>query len=423
MFTLKKSSAFTLALLLSSQVMASDNISFLAFGDGGYHPDYPKTKHIKNPRDKDAFIAAEKKDWLEDNRPLAEFDHAPIYVYPGTQTATEHTGALVVGQAMAALCKQSQCDFAIQLGDNIYPDGADAKDGKDDQKRMDDLIKKPLLPLFEQQPDLMVYSALGNHDWKSSRKGVELQLAWMGKEPNFTMGEKGYYRYKVGQPGNDVEFFVLDTNMLLSGQHYYDVPLRADGTEQGLASALASKQAEVEKIEKHETPLGGEDHTQLAWLAEGLKTSQAKWKIVYGHHVLWSIGGTKFNEAHVLRKLLLPELCQYADAYIAGHEHDLELLTDDCSRVLGHHDKPKLPLIISGAAAKMRGVHSPFATAQEATYPEYDLVWNKPFVWGFAQIELDNNNDEMHVRFYSTPKEQTGELINEASFTFPHRSK
>ena len=33
-----------------------NNISFLAFGDGGYHPDYPKLKHIKNPKNKAQFI-------------------------------------------------------------------------------------------------------------------------------------------------------------------------------------------------------------------------------------------------------------------------------------------------------------------------------------------------------------------------------
>lgn len=56
----------------------NQNISFLAFGDGGYHHDYPKIKHIKNPRNKAEFIAKERDDWLEDYRPLAEFDHAPF---------------------------------------------------------------------------------------------------------------------------------------------------------------------------------------------------------------------------------------------------------------------------------------------------------------------------------------------------------
>lgn len=421
---MKKITILTSLLLAASALPALSNerISFLAFGDGGYHPDYPKQKHLTKPKTKAEFIAAEKKDWLEEHRPIEEFGHAPIYVYPGTEIATEDTGAASVGKAMATLCQNVACQFGIQLGDNIYPDGADANDGKDDQKRMNDLILSPLKPLFEQQPELVVYSALGNHDWKTSRKGVALQTAWMAKQPNFHMDKQGYYRFKQGSPGNDVEFFVLDTNMLLSGQHYYEIPLATDGSEQGLATALAKGQAEVEDIEKHEVPLDGEDHKQLAWLAKGLKTSKAKWKIVYGHHILWSIGGTKYDEGHVLRRLILPELCQYADAYIAGHEHDLELLTDDCSRV-SSDKKPPLPLIISGAASKMRGVHRGLENYQERQYQEYDLIWNKAFTWGFAHIELDNQQDELNVNFYTTPTNKSGELVKEKSFSSKHRSK
>ncbi|MDO7085719.1 metallophosphoesterase [Pseudocolwellia sp. AS88] len=397
------------------------NISFLAFGDGGYHPDYPKIKHIKKPRNKEQFIEKERKDWLEDYRPIEEFDHAPIYVYPNTETATEDTGAAAVGLAMAEVCKLRTCEFAIQLGDNIYPDGADANDGKDDQKRMDDLILKPLLPLLADNKDMMVYSALGNHDWKSSRKGVALQTEWMKNQPNFYLDEKGYYQYKVGEQGNDVEFFVLDTNMLLSAQPIYEVPLNPDGSEMELEQAKLQKKGELEYAEPHENPVKGENLTQLAWLKHGLENSTAKWKVVYGHHILWSIGGTKYSEGHVLRKLIMPTLCENADAYIAGHEHDLELLTDDCSKY-GHSDKPPLPLIISGAASKMRGKHSPFARFQEKHYPEYDLVWSKSFVWGFAHITLDNQADSLNIDYFTTPRDQSGKAINEGSFSFKKRT-
>ncbi|WDE07596.1 metallophosphoesterase [Thalassomonas viridans] len=397
-------------------------IAFIAFGDGGYHVDYPKLKHIKYPRNKAEFIAKEKQDWLEEYRPLAEFDHAPIYVYPGTDIATELGGAEAVGKAMAEVCGQRACDFGIQLGDNIYPSGADADDGRDDQKRMNDLILRPLLPLFEQEPSLMIYSALGNHDWKSSRKGVALQSQWMAKQPNFHMDDNGYYSYKIGEPGNDIEFFVLDTNMLLSGQSFYEVPLNPDGSEGELSLALANGTAELEDIEPHESPVNGEDRKQLAWLEQGLANSDAKWKIVYGHHILWSIGGTKYSEGHVLRRLILPALCRYADAYIAGHEHDLELLTDDCSLYPQSAGKPPLPLIISGAAAKMRGKHTPFAEQQEKRYPQYELLWSKSFVWGFAHILVDNQSDDLSVEFFTTPRSRSGEAVAEASFSFKHRS-
>ncbi len=400
-----------------------ESISFLAFGDGGYHPDYPKIKHIKKPKNKEQFIKKEREDWLEDHRPIEEFNHAPIYIYPNTDIATENSGAAAVGLAMAELCKKRDCEFGIQLGDNIYPDGADANDGKDDQKRMNDLILKPLQPLLYNNDNFMIYSALGNHDWKSSRKGVALQQAWMKTQPNFYMNEKGYYNYTIGEKGNDVEFFVLDTNMLLSAQPIYEIPLNADGSEidMDIEQAKMKNIGELDQAEPHENPVNGENIKQLAWLKQGLENSTAKWKVVYGHHILWSIGGTKYSEGHVLRKLIMPMLCESADAYIAGHEHDLELLTDDCSGY-GYANKPPLPLIISGAASKMRGKHTPFAEHQEKHYPEYDLVWSKSFVWGFAHLTLNNQANSLNVEYFTTPTNQSGEAISEATFSFKRRS-
>ena len=414
-------STITVACQQSPQIAKSEqssnngqDINFLAFGDGGYSVEYPKKKILENPLTKNEFIKKEKKDWLEDYRPLAEFNHTPIYVHPNTNFATEISGAMPVGEAMAKLCQQRACEFGIQLGDNIYPDGADARDGKDDQKRMDDLILSPLLPLLAQHPNFVVYAALGNHDWRSSRKGVQLQTEWMAKQKNFHLDPKGYYSYTRGEPGNEIEFFVLDTNMLLSGQTFYEVPLNPDGSEGSLEKAITNGTAKLEAFKSHEGPQNSEDKVQIAWLKQELANSTAKWKFVYGHHILWSIGGTKYSEGHVLRKLIMPTLCQYADAYIAGHEHDLELLTDDCSLYPESKSEVPLPLIISGAASKMRGKHTPFASYQEKAYPQYELLWSKSFIWGFAHLNIDNNKEEINVEFFSTPQN---------SHTFKRRSK
>jgi len=397
------------------------NISFLAFGDGGYHVDYPKKKVIKQPKNPAELVAKAKRKWLENGRPLAEFDHAPVYVYPKSNTATEQGGAQAVGLAMTEVCRHKNCQFAIQLGDNIYPDGADASDNKNNTKRMDDLILAPLKPLFAENKDLIVYSALGNHDWKSSRLGVAMQIQWMDKHKNFHLDQQGYYSYRMGDKGNEVEFFVLDTNMLLSGKNVYDLPLNPDGSEKNLARELQEGNAEIDAAKTHELPIKNEDEKQLAWLSDGLANSDAKWKIVYGHHILWSIGGTKYNQGHVLRRLLLPMLCQYADAYIAGHEHDLEMITDDCS-AFAETNRPPLPLIISGAASKMRGKHSPFAAQQAKRYPQYELLWSQSFVWGFAHIDIDNKQNKLDVEFYTTPRDLSGKAESVAQFSFVKRS-
>lgn len=407
----------------SPNTEVNNTIEFLAFGDGGYHMDYPKTKHIKHPKTPEEWLKAEKDDWIAEHRPADEFNHAPIYVYPNTSITAELSGAGAVGEAMANYCLSHRCDFLMQLGDNIYPNGADYHDGKDDQQRMDDLIAKPLTPLLKNKPNLKIYSSLGNHDWKSSRLGIKKQIEWMKDHPNFTLEDPGYYKFTKGRPGQDVEFFILDTNVLLAGQKLYEVPLNSDGSEIPDDIALAKSLGEWDHPDEHEKPINNEDKNQLAWLEKSLAESSAHWKVVIGHHVLWSVGGTKYTEARALRKLLMPSLCQYADAYIAGHEHDLEMLTDDCSKYLSKDStKSQLPIVISGSASKMRGIHSTFAKQQALHNPEMDLIWAKGFAWGFAQITLDNIDNEIDVTFYSTPTDRSGDLVREQTFSFKHRS-
>ena len=69
----------------------------------------------------------------------------------------------------------------------------------------------------------------------------------------------------------------------------------------------------------------------------------------------------------------------------------------------------------------MRGVHTPLASYQERTYPQYELIWHKAFVWGFAHLQINHQTHELAVSFYTTPTVGSGELIHEASFTFAGR--
>jgi hypothetical protein len=63
---------------------------------------------------------------------------------------------------------------------------------------------------------------------------------------------------------------------------------------------------------------------QLAWLDGALSKSTARWKVVYGHHPVYSGGNYEDRPDLIVR--LLPLLVNRADVYICGHDHNLQAL-------------------------------------------------------------------------------------------------
>jgi acid phosphatase len=117
---------------------------------------------------------------------------------------------------------------------------------------------------------------------------------------------------------------------------------------------------------------------EMAWLQEQLKESRARWKIVAAHHPLYSDGEHGHDKQVLdLRARLDPLFRQWkVDAFITGHDHDLQRL-----EVPGN---PTL-FLVSGAGSKTR--------------PGFDGEW-KPFhaaVNGFAAIKLTDT--EMRGEF------------------------
>jgi hypothetical protein len=143
-----------------------------------------------------------------------------------------------------------------------------------------------------------------------------------------------------------------------------------------------------------------------AWLERSLTESQARWKIVVGHHPLWSSAGSKYEQARVLRRLILPALCRYADVYLAGHEHTLELHHDDCREALPGATVAPLPSVVSGAAAKQRPLNTAFMRHQSARYPQLRTEWARGLIWGFAHLSLAG--DVATLEFVETPDDGSG---------------
>ncbi len=153
---------------------------FLAFGDGGYHYAYLGAgRRRRSHDDSRCFVEKERLDWLHDKRPPAEFKPPPAYRRPDTGSFIAASGQAAVAGAIRRYCDgPPACEFAVMLGDNIYPDGATAgADGRDDAERFRQASSTNptrLSPRFSE--DFRIYVALGNHDWRTSREGAMAQV-------------------------------------------------------------------------------------------------------------------------------------------------------------------------------------------------------------------------------------------------------
>jgi hypothetical protein len=385
--------------------------SIVIFGDSGYIPSYERLDEDDPPlRSLGDYMAAEVDDWLERNATLEGFTPTPWTFESALGSYIAASGLYPVAWAMDETCRRDGCDFGVMLGDNIYPDGATlGTDGIDDQRRFSDMFDKPFGRLGAGTPDFAIYAMLGNHDWRHSREGALAQVEYLQRHPNFRM--PGLF-YRVVPPGfeGELELFVIDTEMLLASTRVAKDRLDAEGNE--------LQSGELEVWDAHIRPRTEQERGMVQWLDRSLASSSARWKLVFGHHALWSGGGSKYEKARALRRLLMPALCRHADAYFAGDDHMLEVYTDDCKAVDGAPAAP-LPLLVSGAAGKYRPLHPAFMAQQARNNPQVRNLWSKGSTWGFMWARIDG--DALGVRVFSTPADLSGRPVLEGEFEFPRR--
>jgi tartrate-resistant acid phosphatase type 5 len=362
-------------------------VSILLFGDTGYDYDWLGPDDYEEAYTGREFILAELDDWIEENHPIDEFEFPPMHYAEQTGGWVMATGLWVVSEAVQEWCAPAaRCHFGLMLGDNIYPSGAAlGADGRDDDERFDDLLWRPYRALKDQDPDFVIYPVLGNHDWETSREGAMRQVEYLRKSPLYEM-DGLYYR---AQPSPGVEIFAIDTTVILAAETVYEDALDVDGkpVHTGIVEADAPWAAPE-----------GEEARMIEWLGEAMAGSDARWKIVIGHHPLWASSGTKHEQTKILHRLLRPTLCRYADAYVVGHEHTLEVHTDDCRDAGGDYDGvPPLLQVVSGAAGKQRSLHRPFMAWQDREFPQKTTWYARGLVWGFAELALQGDRASVQV--------------------------
>ncbi len=178
--------------------------------------------------------------------------------------------------SMATRAERDEPAFVLLLGDNFYETGVRNADDPRFQQDFEDAFAASSL-------QIPFYAALGNHDHFGN---VEAQIEYTKKSERWNMPKRYYSFERELDETTQVAFFVLDTMSLLEGE--------------------------------------AGDLDQLAWLEEGLGRSDARWKIVAGHHPLRTGG---MHRSDPIPSALEPLFeSGEVDLYLSGHDHDLQLL-------------------------------------------------------------------------------------------------
>ncbi|MFL6194822.1 MAG: metallophosphoesterase [Thermoanaerobaculia bacterium] len=163
-------------------------------------------------------------------------------------------------------------DFGITLGDNFYPQGLDDLSDprwERDWETMYDRLK------------VRIYATYGNHDYMDAGS-PQAEIRYSLRSESWCL-PRPYYTFTAGP----VQFFAIDTNPIRRKEH--------------------SRQR------------------QLQWLDQALAASKAPWKVVYGHHPIFSTGEDG-GTPEIARQVLPILKRRHVDIYLAGHQHDMESL-------------------------------------------------------------------------------------------------
>jgi len=196
----------------------------------------------------------------------------------GQGNSAQRGVAAELGRAAEAIHSR----FVISTGDNFYPDGVASRHDQKWEALFEDVYTAPSL----MTPWRVV---LGNHDHQGS---VSAQIKYHELDRRWTLPAPYYKHSETIAAGIEADFFFLDTTPLLERARW---PWK----------------------------LWPFESEQYAWLKRELAASTASWKIVVGHHPVFS--GGKHGNTPVLIEHLKPLFEKFGiDAYINGHNHSLE---------------------------------------------------------------------------------------------------
>jgi tartrate-resistant acid phosphatase type 5 len=193
-----------------------------------------------------------------------------------------------VANQMGLAAEKRPSRFIVSVGDNFYEKGV--------QSAADPQWKSSFEGVYT-APSLGVpwYAILGNHDYKGR---PQAQLDYAKTHPSWKMPARYFSQIEPIDEKEKVEFFFIDTSPFV--EEYRD---KADMRDEIISQDMSA---------------------QVRWLDQALSNSTAAWKIVIGHHPIFS-GGSEHGDQPELIRAINPLLEKHrVPAYFNGHDHDLQ---------------------------------------------------------------------------------------------------
>ena len=213
-------------------------------------------------------------------------------------------GQKETAEQMGIYAEKNEADFILTLGDNFYETGVTGTDDPKWQNSFENIYTAPSL-------QIPWYVTLGNHDYGGS---IQAQINYSRISKRWNLPARYYSFEKNIDESARVLFVIIDTNPFI--KNYLD-----SVRENEELNAVS-----VNDLRQQDTKL------QLHWIDSVLSHSAARWKIVAGHHPVYS-GGVHGNTKELVERLKPVLEKNNVTMYICGHDHDMQYLKESGSKV------------------------------------------------------------------------------------------
>ncbi|GMO50089.1 MAG: metallophosphoesterase [Treponemataceae bacterium] len=255
-----------------------------------------------------------------------------------------------IADVMGKAAEANNLALMAVAGDPIHDEGVQSVDDPEWQEKIENIYTAPSLHTIPW------YVVAGNHEYRGN---VQALLDYSAKSERWNMPARYFSLEKpIGTTKETCLLVFIDTTPLIDKYR--------SGTEPDYADSDAGRQ---------------DIDAQLAWIERALVESNARWKIVIGHHPVFADTGKDETERLDMRRRLLPILERYAvNLYVCGHIHNFQYL--------------RLPeystaYVVNSSASRSREAKPVDGTVFCDSSPGFSLVSVSPATLDFYMINYE----------------------------------